>query len=482
MQETCRVFISYRNDQYGGFLAQLLKTKLDSDGYYPFYAPESMKSGKFDEQLYRRLDECRAVVAVLSPHALDPRGDREDWMRIELAYAMAHGVTIIPVMAEGFSWPAELPEDLTGLDRFQGISITDRLSAGQYLDLRNLLDDALGIGRSAEEAPCPVPSSSADEAAPVPAAAPDEENVAVEHGENETQDNVPVGAKLMYVWRSLLQGVWMVIMLIAAGLILYMDVDYLVWCDGVREYLLGDADLTAMEPFSRLFCWNFIVAVLLMLFYFAQKMAENCGLRKIRSEAGFRLIRAGHKNTGIDFRHLDMTAEELQKYLLRESDPSVMLEPEQNAEQLVLRGKTKSREIQVWARDMLSPVERIHVIFRNKVETGVHFLGLNEELTRKQADVLMIQQGFVWEDKKGSVHRFRKDNICVHIRFALNAVQEAEVCLDGSAGQLERANKPRGIREWFRNRRVYNGRADLFLYLAITQVLIVVTQILECIG
>lgn len=45
------VFISYRRDG-GDILAMLLYNRLKDDGYNPFYDIETLRSGRFNEQLY----------------------------------------------------------------------------------------------------------------------------------------------------------------------------------------------------------------------------------------------------------------------------------------------------------------------------------------------------------------------------------------------------------------------------------------------
>ena len=115
------VFLSYRREG-GDALSQLLYTRLTQDGYAVFYDVETMRSGKFDEQILRSIDDSRAIVAVLPPKALDRCADPEDWVRRELEYAIGAGRLVIPVMMKGFRWPAELPAGLRELPDFQGIT------------------------------------------------------------------------------------------------------------------------------------------------------------------------------------------------------------------------------------------------------------------------------------------------------------------------------------------------------------------------
>ena len=51
-------------------LGQLLHDRLTEKGYKVFFDVESLRSGKFNEELYRVMDKCRDVIVVLPPNAL----------------------------------------------------------------------------------------------------------------------------------------------------------------------------------------------------------------------------------------------------------------------------------------------------------------------------------------------------------------------------------------------------------------------------
>lgn len=118
------VFISYRRE--GAFdTACLIAEKLRNRGYSVFLDVESMRSGKFNEQLYLVIGQCRDFVLVLPQGGLDRCLSQDDWLRLEIMHAMKLGKNIIPVMLKGFSWPEKMPEGLEGLDTFQGIAAGD---------------------------------------------------------------------------------------------------------------------------------------------------------------------------------------------------------------------------------------------------------------------------------------------------------------------------------------------------------------------
>lgn len=114
------IFISYRR-RGASELAMLLFNKLTNDGYAPFLDMESMRSGMFNEQIYQRIDECSDMLVLLPESAFDSNAGGEDWMRLEIAYALQKKKNVIPVLMRGFKWPDELPEDIALLHYRQGV-------------------------------------------------------------------------------------------------------------------------------------------------------------------------------------------------------------------------------------------------------------------------------------------------------------------------------------------------------------------------
>ena len=77
MRNSCQVFISYRRES-GEILARMLYDKLTRQGYDAFYDHEDLPSGPFEEELYKRIDECTDVLVVLAPGSLDRCSDPKD--------------------------------------------------------------------------------------------------------------------------------------------------------------------------------------------------------------------------------------------------------------------------------------------------------------------------------------------------------------------------------------------------------------------
>ncbi|MCM1503100.1 MAG: TIR domain-containing protein [Bacteroidales bacterium] len=126
--KTYDIFISYRRDAYES--ANLIATRLRAAGYRVFFDLESMRSGLFNEQLFDVIDKCKDVVAVLPPGALDRCSNHNDWVRMELLYAMEKKKNIIPVMLNGFQWPEPMPEGMEVLSMYQAVT-----SSRDFFDL-----------------------------------------------------------------------------------------------------------------------------------------------------------------------------------------------------------------------------------------------------------------------------------------------------------------------------------------------------------
>lgn len=118
--EKYQIFISYRRDG-GEHLAGRIEDRLSGLGYSVFLDVESMKAGRFDEQIYRAIDGCDVVLVILSEHALDRCVNEGDFVRMEIEYAMKLGKKIIPIMDRKFVFPQNLPESMKTLDRYHGL-------------------------------------------------------------------------------------------------------------------------------------------------------------------------------------------------------------------------------------------------------------------------------------------------------------------------------------------------------------------------
>lgn len=120
------IFISYRRD--GGFqVADSVYQRLVAANYSVFLDMEQLNSGEFNTKLYDVIENCKDVILILPPNALDRCSDEKDWVRKEIEYAIKLKKNIVPIMLRGYEWPDEesLPESLRTLRNYNGITATD---------------------------------------------------------------------------------------------------------------------------------------------------------------------------------------------------------------------------------------------------------------------------------------------------------------------------------------------------------------------
>ena len=118
------VFISYRRDG-GAATARLLRDRLTEMGYKVFFDMESLRSGYFNTALYSVIDQCKDVIVVLSPNALDHCVYEGDWVRREVEHALFRKKNVIPVFLQGFQFPYTLPPSIDGLRYCNGIGASE---------------------------------------------------------------------------------------------------------------------------------------------------------------------------------------------------------------------------------------------------------------------------------------------------------------------------------------------------------------------
>ena len=114
------VFISYRREG-GDTLAQLIYDRLTHRGYQVFLDIESLSGGKFNEKLLEVIDECKDIIVILPPNALDRCHNEGDWLYREIEHGISMKKNIIPVMMKNFVWPDNIPEAIADIQNYNGI-------------------------------------------------------------------------------------------------------------------------------------------------------------------------------------------------------------------------------------------------------------------------------------------------------------------------------------------------------------------------
>ncbi|MBQ8146586.1 MAG: toll/interleukin-1 receptor domain-containing protein [Clostridia bacterium] len=122
------IFISYRRE--GGYaMARLLYECFHNAGLSVFLDLEELRAGPFNTKLYEAIDNCENFILVLPPKSLDRCQFENDWLRLEVEYAIKQKKNIIPMMMVGFSFPDNLPPSLQVLPFFNGVQ-----SSREYFD------------------------------------------------------------------------------------------------------------------------------------------------------------------------------------------------------------------------------------------------------------------------------------------------------------------------------------------------------------
>ncbi|HEU5333580.1 MAG TPA: FxSxx-COOH system tetratricopeptide repeat protein [Actinocrinis sp.] len=133
-----KVFVSFRNgdDPFAAALIyRALAARFGADAL--FRSSESIVPGqRWAETIWAGHRSSLVVVAVIGPRWLgitDGRGERRllqegDWVRAEIAEALAAGKTVVPVLVEGAARPAsrDLPPDLKDLTALQSVPLSHR--------------------------------------------------------------------------------------------------------------------------------------------------------------------------------------------------------------------------------------------------------------------------------------------------------------------------------------------------------------------
>ena len=136
--ESIRIFLNYRREDSSGHAGRLyddLAERYDESGV--FIDIDKIEPGlDFVEAIDRALEGCDVVLALIGKQWLtitDGRGERridnpDDYVRLELEAALAHGTRVIPVCVQGSEMPssADLPDSLKGLARRHAIELSDK--------------------------------------------------------------------------------------------------------------------------------------------------------------------------------------------------------------------------------------------------------------------------------------------------------------------------------------------------------------------
>ncbi len=154
---TNSIFISYRREDTAGYAGRIVDDLQERlPGVTIFRDIETIPAGEdFVVAIQRALAGSRVLLALIGPEWLTAKNadgqrrldDPGDFVRTEIAVALAQGHLVIPVLLQDAELPREeeLPEPLRPLLRRQAIELSDRHWERDIAVLADRLRDALNI-------------------------------------------------------------------------------------------------------------------------------------------------------------------------------------------------------------------------------------------------------------------------------------------------------------------------------------------------
>jgi len=143
------IFISYRRSDAAGHAGRLYDRLAQRFGEANVFKDlESMEPGvDFAQVIEDTVARCDALLAVIGSDWVSPRlKDPDDWVRLEIAHALARNVRVVPVLVEGarMPGPSDLPDDLSALTRRNAVNLSETGWHAQVGELLDRLEAAMG--------------------------------------------------------------------------------------------------------------------------------------------------------------------------------------------------------------------------------------------------------------------------------------------------------------------------------------------------
>jgi len=142
MSKKFEIFISYRRK--GGYdTAKLLYDRLRMDGYSVSFDIDTLEKGDFDDELKKRVQDCKDFLLVLNPGVFDRFFDpdcdpKDDWVRQEIVCALEKGkeINIVPLILDGFLYPKNLPDDVKNITKKNAINLEQKHFESEYARMK----------------------------------------------------------------------------------------------------------------------------------------------------------------------------------------------------------------------------------------------------------------------------------------------------------------------------------------------------------
>lgn len=171
-----KVFISYRREDAAGYARAIyeeLTERFAADRI--FMDVDAIEPGlPFDQVIRDAVGQCEALLVLIGARWLAPQPDgktrledERDFVRLEIAAALARNIRVIPVLLDGTPMPkeAELPEALRGLVWRNAIEVSNTRFTSDVDRLAQVLAKVLD-GPALARAPAVTPDGAPDEPAP----------------------------------------------------------------------------------------------------------------------------------------------------------------------------------------------------------------------------------------------------------------------------------------------------------------------------
>lgn len=118
---SCDVFISYRRID-GTYPTMFLYHDLIEAGYSVFYDIANVRNGKFPELIEKNIISCTDFLLMITNSTFSDRiYDENDWVRKEIRLAIEHNKNIVPIFIGTATIPADLPEDISAISKYNGV-------------------------------------------------------------------------------------------------------------------------------------------------------------------------------------------------------------------------------------------------------------------------------------------------------------------------------------------------------------------------
>ena len=176
-----KIFVSYRRADSPGHAGRIWDHIIERFGKDAVFRDiDKIEYGvDFVEAIQSAVENCKVLIVVIGPSWLDIKDDSgnrrlenpEDFIRLEVATALARRVRVIPVLVEGARMPAaeELPQDMKGLARRQALEVTEKRFENEMEDLFKAIEGVTeGVMPNSAAAPPPAVTPPRPGAGPEP--------------------------------------------------------------------------------------------------------------------------------------------------------------------------------------------------------------------------------------------------------------------------------------------------------------------------